>query len=84
MNYEVIRAAMQAEIDNPQAYYMPCSPGEFIRDRLFKQSYWEEATWFWGRYCSRVFNVRELDELMPQLNALTKNEKMPEWGTRGT
>lgn len=84
MNYEAIRAAMQEELDNPKAYYIPCSPGDYIRDRLFKQCEWELATWFWGRYCSGVFNVPELDKLMPQLKALTKDEKMPDWGTSGT
>ena len=84
MNYEAIRAAMQEEIDNPQAFYMPCSPGEFIRDRLFKQCEWEAAAWFWGHYCSKHFGVAELDELLPELVKLTAKDQMPEWGTRGT
>jgi hypothetical protein len=84
MNYEIIRAAMQEEIDNPQTFYMPCSPGEFIRDRLFKQSYWEEAVWFWSHYCAKQFGVAELDSLIPELANLTAKDKMPEWGTRGT
>ncbi len=84
MNYEIIRAAMQQEIDEPQPYYMPCSPGEFIRDRLFKQSYWEEATWFWGAYCRNKFGVFELDQLMPKLTEMMSKSNMPDWGTRGT
>ncbi len=84
MNYEVIRAAMQEEIESPQPFYMPNSPGSFIRDRLFRQCYWEEATWFWGAYCRSRFGVFELDELLPKLNALTINEKMPDWGAHGT
>ena len=84
MNYEVIRAAMQEEIENPEAFYMPCSPGEYIRDRLFKQAYWEEAVWFWSHYCGSKFGVYELDCLLPQLTALMKKEKMPDWGTYGT
>jgi hypothetical protein len=71
MNYEVIRAAMQQEIKEPLACYMPNSPGAFIRDRLFKQFYWEEATWFWGAYCRGKFGIFELDELLPKVNALT-------------
>ena len=84
MNYEVIRAAMQAEIDNPQAYYMPCSPGEFIRDRLLKQSHWEEGVWFWSNYCRGGFNIPDLDALYNKLQELTKKDKMPDWGTYGT
>lgn len=83
MNYELIRQAMQEEIDNPQPYYMPCSPGEFIRDRLFKMTEWESAVWFWGAYCRGKFGVFELDELLPKVNALDKGI-MPDWGTRGT
>lgn len=84
MNYEVIKAAMQEEIDNPQALYMPCSPGEFIRDRLFKQSYWEEAVWFWDGYRRNGFNIPDLDVLLNQLKELTKKNHMPDWGTYGT
>lgn len=84
MNYEVIRAAIQEELDNPQTLYMPNSPGGYIRDRLFKQCYWEEAAWFWGAYCRGKFGVFELDELLPQLHQLTANENMPDWGTYGT
>lgn len=84
MNYETIRAAMQQEIDEPQPYYMPCSPGEFIRDRLFKQGNWEEATWFWGAFCRAHFGVKELDELMPALTHMLLKGTMPDWGTRGT
>ena len=83
MNYEVIRAAMQAEIDEPLACYMPNSPGAFIRDSLFKQCYWEEAAWFWGAYCRGKFGIFELDELLPKVNALDTGI-MPDWGTRGT
>lgn len=84
MNYEVIRAAIREELDNPQAFYMPCSPGEFIRDRLFKQSYWEEATWFWGCYCRGGFNVPDIDEAYNQLKELSAKDQMPDWGTYGT
>ena len=83
MNYEVIRAAMQAEIDEPLAVYMPNSPGAFIRDRLFKQSYWEEAEWFWAAYCRKSFGIPELDELLSKVTSLT-TAVMPAWGTRGT
>ena len=84
MNYAAIAAAMQAEIKNPEKLYMPNSPGAFVRDRLFKDMYWEEATWFWSHYCSGGFNIPKLDQLNNQLNQLNKNEKMPDWGTRGT
>lgn len=82
MNFEVIRAAMQEEIDNPRQLYLPNSPGSYVRDRLFRQTYWEEATWFWGRYCSRSFNVESLDALLPELDAL--QQSMPDWGHKGT
>ena len=84
MNYEAIRLAMQEELDNPLSFYMPNSPGAFIRDRLFKQCNWEEATWFWGNYCRGRFDIHELDELLPKLHKLTAHETMPEWGTKGT
>ena len=84
MNYAAIAAAMQAEINNPLKRYMPNSPGAFVRDRLFKECLWEEATWFWSHYCSRKFDVPELDDLYVQLVALTSKESMPDWGTRGT
>lgn len=84
MNYEVIRAAIREELDNPQPLYMPNSPGAFVRDRLFKQSYWEEATWFWGCYCRGGFNIPDLDVAYHELQELVKNEKMPDWGTKGT
>jgi hypothetical protein len=84
MNYAAIAAAMRAEIDDPKTCYMPSSPGCFVRDRLFRDTYWEEATWFWAHYCSRRFDVPELDDLYVQLIALTSKESMPDWGTRGT
>lgn len=84
MNYAVIAMAMQAEIDNPLTSYMPNSPGGFVRDRLFKECHWEEATWFWSHYCSRSFDNPILDDLYVQLEQLTKKEKMPDWGTYGT
>lgn len=84
MNYEAIRIAMQAELDSPLTCYMPNSPGAHIRDRLFRECHWEEATWFWGAYCRGKFDVFELDELLPKLHELTVNEKMPDWGTYGT
>lgn len=84
MNYAAIAAAMQAEIDNPKKLYMPSSPGCFVRDRLFKDCHWEEATWFWSHYCSRSFSVQELDDLNVKLEALASKETMPDWGTRGT
>lgn len=84
MNYEAIKNAMQAEIDDPQKYYMPNSPGAFVRDRLFKQCEWESAVWFWSHYCSGIFNNEELDGLYMQLEALSAKESMPDWGTKGT
>ena len=84
MNYAAIAAAMRAEIETPQKLYMPNSPGAFVRDRLFKECLWEEATWFWSHYCSRSFGVQELDDLNVKLEALASKETMPDWGTRGT
>lgn len=84
MNYEVIRAAMQEELDNPQSLYMPNSPAAFVRDRLFKQCYWEEATYAWGCFCRGGFNIPELDALNNKLKELTKKNNMPDWGTYGT
>lgn len=85
MNYSAIAAAMQAEIDNPLKLYMPNSPGAFVRDRLFKQCHWEEATWFWSHYCSGgFFGDSNLDNLYVKLEALAKKEFMPDWGTHGT
>jgi hypothetical protein len=84
MNYAAIAAAMQAEIDNPLKLYMPNSPGAFVRDRLFKDCHWEEATFFWGCYCNRSFGDPGLDNLYVQLEALAAKESMPDWGTRGT
>jgi len=84
MNYAAIAAAMQAEINDSQECYMPNCPGAFVRDRLFKDCLWEEATWFWSHYCSRFFGDPGLDNLYVQLEALAANEKMPDWDTRGT
>ena len=84
MNYAAIAAAMQAEIDDTPKHYMPSSPGAFVRDRLFKDNYWEEAVWFWQHYCNRFFGDPGLDNLYVQLEALAANEKMPDWGTSGT
>ena len=84
MNYAAIAAAMQAEIDDSKKLYMPNSPGAFVRDRLFKECEWESAVWFWSHYCSRKFGVPELDDLYVKLEALAANEKMPDWGTKGT
>lgn len=84
MNYEIIAQEMQYEIDNPQSGYMPNSPGCFIRDRLFKSNHWEEAVWFWDNYCRNGFSIPQLDVILVKLKELTKNEKMPEWGTYGT
>ena len=84
MNYAAIAAAMRAEIETPQKLYMPNSPGAFVRDRLFKECHWEEATWFWFHYCSASFGIQEFDDLYSQLKELDKHEKMPDWGTRGT
>lgn len=84
MNYAAIAAAMQAEIDDSKKCYMPNSPSAFVRDRLFKEMYWKEATWFWGRVCQNSFGVPELDKLFVKLESLAANEKMPDWGTRGT
>ena len=84
MNYTAIAAAMRAEIENPLKCYMPNSPGAFVRDRLFKECLWEEAAYFWGCYCSQMFNSHELNDLFLELEALTAKEKMPDWGTKGT
>lgn len=84
MNYKAIQDAMQAELDNPRSYYMPNSPGAFIRDRLMKDMLWEEGLWFWDNYCRRGFNIPQLDVLNIKLRELTKNEHMPDWGTYGT
>jgi hypothetical protein len=84
MNYAAIAAAMQAEIDNPLKLYMPNSPGAFVRDRLLKDMYWEEAIWFWVHYCNRFFGEPGLDNLYAKLEELTAKESMPAWGTRGT
>jgi len=84
MNYNAIAAAMRAEIENPLKLYMPNSPGAFVRDRLFKECLWEEAAWFWSHYCSGGFIGPELQDLYIQLEALAANEKMPDWGTKGT
>jgi hypothetical protein len=86
VNYAAIAAAMRAEIENPLKLYMPNSPGAFVRDRLFKECHWEEATWFWSHYCGGSFAGLGLGlhELYVELEALAANEKMPEWGTKGT
>lgn len=84
MNYEAIKKAMQHELDNPQTCYMPCSPGEYVRDHLFRETMWEEAVWFWSNYCRGGFNIVELDVLFNKLKELNKKEKMPDWGTYGT
>ena len=84
MNYTAIAAAIRAEIEAPHKLYMPNSPGAFVRDRLFKEMLWEEATWFWSHYCSGNFNNDDLDRLYMHLEALSAKESMPDWGTRGT
>ena len=84
MNYAAIAAAMQAEIDNPLKLYMPNSPGAFVRDRLFKDCYWEEAAYFWSCYCSRQFFNQEMQDLYVKLESLAAKESMPDWGTKGT
>lgn len=84
MDYKAIEAAMLAEIDNPQPFYMPNSPGAFVRERLHRQSMPEEARWFWSNYCCGGFGITQLDVAYNKLQELVKNEKMPEWGTRGT
>ena len=84
MNYEAIKKAMQHELDNPRTCYMPCSPGEYVRDHLFRETMWEEAVWYWSNYCRGGFNIPELDALNNKLKELNKKEKMPAWGTYGT
>jgi len=86
MNYTAIAAAMRAEIEDGKKLYMPNSPGAFVRDRLFKDCLWEEATWFWSHYCGGSFAGLGLGlhELYVELEALAANEKMPDWGTKGT
>ena len=84
MNYAAIAAAMRSEIETPEKLYMPNSPGAFVRDRLFKECLWEEATWFWSHYCNGHFGYAILDSLYAQLEALAAKESMLDWGTRGT
>lgn len=84
MNYDAIASAMMAEINNPQRLYMPNSPGSFVQQRLTITNFAAEAAWFWSGYCSRIFGVPELDELNVKLSELAANEKMPDWGTKGT
>lgn len=83
MNYEAIKAAMQAEIDDTKNCYVPCGPAEFVRDRLFKEMLWEEAAYFWSGAVSGGFNIQELDVLYQKLKAKDKFV-MPAWGTYGT
>ena len=83
MNYIAIEEAMKAEIANAKGSYLPNSPGSFVRDRLFRDCLWEEASWFWGCYCRGGFAIVSLDKLMHELNALEK-ATMPDWGTKGT
>jgi len=83
MNYIAIEEAMKAEIANAKGSYLPNSPGSFVRDRLFRDCLWEEASWFWGCYCRGGFSIVSLEKLMHELNALEK-ATMPEWATKGT
>ena len=84
MNYQAIATAMRDEINDQKTCYMPNSPAAFVRYRLFQQGHWEEATWFWNCVCLDKFGIDDLDELNDELNQLDANEKMPEWGTKGT
>lgn len=81
MNYNAIVQSMQAEIDNPKACYTPCSPAEFVRDRLCDQGFFEEAQWFWSRSCKRFFGDPGLDNLSVRLDALASTQTLNTWGT---
>lgn len=81
MNYQAIAQAMQVEIDNPKACYTPCSPVEFVRDRLIKGGFVDEARWFWSRSCKRFFGNPGLDNLSVRLDALASAQTLDTWGT---
>jgi hypothetical protein len=70
MNIQEIRRVMQEELVNMTQSDIPYDPGAVIRDRLFRQCYWEEATWFWGSYCNGSFSHAVLDDLYVKLKQL--------------
>lgn len=85
MNYEVIEQCIKDEIADPKGCYMPNSPAIFVRDRLNKVGYPEEAKYFWIRAGFSVpFGVESIDALVVKLNNLDKKERMPSWGMYGT
>lgn len=85
MNIKAVEQAIKDEIANPQKCYLPNCPELFVKSRLQRQGLHEEAKWFWNTVVYRSkFNVEKIDALIPQLNSLNANERMPEWGTRGT
>jgi hypothetical protein len=84
MNYDAIIKAMQDELDNPRVCYLPGTPAEAVRDRLFKEMLWEEAGYFWSGHCSGGFSIQTLDVLNVRLKERAAKEHMPDWGTYGT
>ena len=85
MNLQAIQQAVQNEINNPKRCYMPNSPAGSVCNRLIDQNLLEESKWFWENIVwRRKFNVQAIDELIPTLNDLNKQERMPAWGTYGT
>jgi hypothetical protein len=85
MNYEVIEQCIKDEIADPKGCYMPNSPAGFVKDRLHKAGYDEEAKALWDHFVwRRPFGIDSIDALMLQLNSLDKKERMPSWGMYGT
>lgn len=82
MDFKAIEKAMRDELENPQKCYLPNSPTSFVRDRLLKGMWWDEAYWYWQCACSNRFPQESLNNLHKELKKLEQN--MPEWGTKGT
>ena len=85
MNITAIEDAIKSEIKRPQGCYMPNCPASFVKDELTRHGLHQEAKWFWTNIVNRSpFGVESIDSLIPTLNSLDKNERMPEWGMYGT
>lgn len=85
MNFEAIKQTIKDEIANPERCYMPNSPASFVKHKLIEKGFKEEAKLFWDKIVwDSKFGILEIDALIPTLNGLNANERMPEWGTRGT
>jgi hypothetical protein len=85
MELRAIEQAIKDEIKNAKGCYMPNSPASFVKDRLHNMGKNDEAEHFWDCVVWRkTFGVDSIDALILKLNSLDKNERMPEWGTRGT